>query len=117
MKDDKNHTDRSDSEVRLEADVMRLLAEIKEKRSKLPGNWYWDKCYEIAYSRAGIRKHWALKNAEEGNCVASYRLLLTDLTLEREEINKDETMLFIENSLEYIDALLAIVDKLSKQNA
>lgn len=116
MKKKKPELTEAKAKVNVEAEVIRLLAEIKEERAKQPGNWYWDKCYEIAYSQVGIRKHWALKNAEDERRVATGKLLLADLSLTENEIEKDETLMFIEKSLTYIDTLLALVDKLSKQN-
>lgn len=101
------------SEVGVQPEVKQLLAEIIEHRNKLPKSWKWKKCYELEYKHYGIAKHWALENLDKQKAVASYNLLLQDLTLRRDEIDKDATMLFIEKSLEYIDALLAMVSKQS----
>ena len=92
------------------ASVTGLLAEIIEKRNQLPTDWGWAKVYELAVNNRLV-KYWALQNYDKPESVVSYNLLLRDRQLSKEEIQKDEVLQFIENSLKYIDYLLDIVSK------
>lgn len=88
-----------------------LLAEIRDAINGLPENWEWKKCYEI-----GNKKYWSLSNLPEDGLVSSFRLLLhfSD-DIKKKDIQEDQTLKFIENSLKYVTLLLEMIK--SKQTA
>lgn len=100
------------AETRVSQPEPNLLEAIKTHREKLPSNWFWEKCYELAHGFNGqLVKYWSLKNADKKSSVASYQLLLHDRHLHKDDIENDEVLQFLEKSLEYIDFLIAEIER------
>lgn len=94
------------------------IEEIITLRRKLPDDWRWHKCYELAYvnTRTGrdfIKKHWAITSPDNKGSVHSLGLISHDNTSTKEQFfSSDIPVQWVEKSLGIVDTLLAEIDRL-----